>query len=117
MKIPKRKACKAISEEGVEYLKMEDIRYPLLSYILTTPLRLWRKYVLIRRINTYRNTGKGGHSHKSTPTKPAQDLDGLSSAEIIFGDLLESPFLFSCRNDLKKRCGGLRTFPALDPSP
>jgi len=40
--IPKQRTIKAISEDGNEYIKVEDIRFPLLSYILSAPIRVFR---------------------------------------------------------------------------
>ncbi|MES9854619.1 MAG: hypothetical protein ABW170_22615 [Candidatus Thiodiazotropha sp. L084R] len=42
MNIHKKRVVTAISKEGREYAKVEDIRFPLLSYLLSLPVRVYR---------------------------------------------------------------------------
>jgi len=89
--IPKQKATEAISEDGVRYIKVEDIRFPLITYIINLPIRLFRITLFELRIRGFLKIP----INKANETKPDYKIENtcpeiMKVEQLKFGQPIEN---------------------------
>lgn len=100
MKIPKQRAVTAVSDDGTEYIKLVDIRYPVASYLFSLPLKFFRAtrfqlqiegVLLIKKDTSLPKPSSSEGSHTITTGHESGEQ------ELSLGEPEVQPVPFACR--------------------